>query len=222
LFNPEREFIGARIRADIYGMTNPGNPELAAESAFRDATLTHTKNGVYSAMFTAACISWAFTSNDLEEIIRVGLSEIPANCRLAENICEVINVQQKEDNWETAYKNLLEKQASYHPVHAINNTIWMVLSILYGNGDFEKTICTAVMCGFDTDCNAANAGTILGIITGSSKLPTKWTYPLHDTLRSSVAEFADMRISDLAERTAKLVESTNARTHTRSETCYQN
>ena len=56
-FNPEREYIGARIRADIYGLTNPGIPELAAELAFRDASLTHTRNGIYSAMFTAACIA---------------------------------------------------------------------------------------------------------------------------------------------------------------------
>jgi len=204
--NPEREYIGARIRADIFGLMNPGNPELAAELTFRDASLSHTKNGIYSAMFTAACIAWAFVSSDIEEIIRVGLSEIPSNCRQAEAIREVIAVWQEVGDWETAYERLIEKYARYHPVHAINNTAWMVLAMLYGQGDFEKTICTAVLCGFDTDCNAANAGTVLGVLTGAKSLPTKWIDPLNDRLRSSAAQFAEMRISNLAKRTAALTE----------------
>lgn len=202
--NPEREYIGARIRADLFGLVLPGNPELAAELAFRDAALSHAKNGIYSAMFMAACIAWAFVTCDIEEIIQVGLSEIPANCRQAETIREVLAIRQKIDSWETAYQHLLQKYARYHPVHAINNTAWMVLAMLYGQDDFERTIATAVMCGFDTDCNAANAGTVLGLLTGAESLPTKWTDPLGDTLRSTVSQFAENRISDLAYRTTAI------------------
>jgi len=202
--NPEREYIGARIRADLFGLVVPGNPELAAELAFRDAALSHTKNGIYSAMFTAACIAWAFVTGNIEEIIRVGLSEIPADCRQAEAIREVLAIRQEIDSWETAYQRLLPKHARYHPVHAINNTAWMVLAMLYGQGDFERTIGTAVMCGFDTDCNAANAGTVLGLLTGAESLPPKWTDPLDDTLRSMVSQFAENRISDLAYRTTAI------------------
>jgi ADP-ribosylglycohydrolase len=206
VLNPEREYIGARIRADIYGLTCPGNPKLAAELAFRDASLTHTKNGVYSAMFTAACIAWAFVTSDIEKIFQVGLSEIPVNCRQAEAIREVLAIRQEIDVWETAYERLLDKFARYHPVHAINNTAWMVLAMLYGQGDFEKTVCTAVLCGFDTDCNAANAGTVLGVISGAEALPRKWTDPLNDILRSAVSQFSEMHISDLARRTAVLAD----------------
>lgn len=204
VLNAEREYIGARIRVDAYGLVAPGNPELAAELAYRDASLSHTKNGIYSAMFMAACIAWAFVTTDIQEIIRAGLSEIPSNCRQAEAIHEVLAIHGEVDDWETAYERLLEKCASYHPVHAINNTVWMVLSMLYGEGDFEKTICMATMCGFDTDCNAANAGTVLGILAGAKSLPSKWTDPLKDTLHSAVSQFAEMRISDLAARTAAI------------------
>jgi ADP-ribosylglycohydrolase len=147
-------------------------------------------------------------SRDIEEIVRVGLSEIPAECRQAQVIREVLQIHQEVDDWEAAYERLLEKCAAYHPVHAINNTVWMVLAMLYGEGDFEKTICMATLCGFDTDCNAANSGAVLGVLTGAYALPGKWTAPLKDTLRTAVGQFGEMRISDLARRTAALAEAT--------------
>ena len=207
VLNPEREYIGARIRADIYGLVCPGNPELAADLAYRDAALSHTKNGVYSSMFLAACIAWAFVTDDVAEVIRVGLSEIPAICRLAEAIRGVLALRPEAADWAATYARLLPAQSVYHPVHAINNTVWLVLALLYGEGDFEKTICTAVMCGFDTDCNAANAGAVLGTIIGAQALPRKWTDPLADTLRTAVAQYGDVRISTLARRTARLAET---------------
>ncbi len=206
--NPEREFIGARIRADMYGFIAPGKPELAAELAYKDARLSHTKNGVYSAMFMAAMIAWSFVSSDMEEIILIGLSEIPENCRLATAVRDVLDTWKETDEWEIAYEQLNLKYSAYHPVHAINNTVWLVLALLYGQGDFEKTICTAVLCGYDTDCNAANAGAVMGVTYGAQNLPPKWTEPIHDTLYSSLAQWRETRITELARRTARIAQKT--------------
>ena len=145
----------------------------------------------------------------------MGLSEIPAECRQAKSIRKVVATWKEEGAWERAYEGLLEKLASLHPVHAINNTAIMVLAMLYGQGDFEKTICTAVQCGFDTDCNAANAGAVLGVMTGAQALPGKWIQPLDDTLRSAVSQSNDLRISDLAKRTYVLAQ--NQRNRLRKE-----
>ena len=204
LLNPEREYIGARIRADVFGLVAPGSPELAADMASRDASLSHTRNGVYSAMFMAACIAWAFVCKDTEEIVRVGLSEIPADCRLARTTQAVLNQYRRTEDWREAYEGLLPEMAAYPPVHAINNHAWLVLALLYGKGDFESTICTAVQCGFDTDCNGANAGAVLGVMVGAKALPHRWIDPLDDRLRSSVAQFGELRIADLARRTTDL------------------
>lgn len=204
-FNPEREFIGARIRVDVYGLACPGNPQRAAELAYRDAALSHCKNGVYSAMFMAACTAWSFVTADVAEIIRVGLSEIPVNCRQAQAIRDALQLHQGIPDWETACDRLLAANVAYPAGHAINNTALMTLAMLYGGGDFEKTICLAVMGGLDTDCNAANAGTVLGVLTGAAALPSRWTSPLHDTLHSAVTPFGTLSLSALARRTSSLV-----------------
>ena len=204
--NPEREYIGARIRADIFGLVCLGMPERAAGLAYQDATLSHSKNGVYAAMFLAACLAWAYTTDDLGSILRAGLSEIPAGCRLAKSVQEVIALHDREPDWEAAYETLLPEMAGMHPVHAINNTVWMVLALLYGAGDFDRTLGIAVTCGFDTDCNGANAGALLGLIHGAQAIPAKWTAPLEDTLYFSLADWRETRISELARRTARLAD----------------
>ena len=202
--NPVREFIGGRIRADLYGFAAPGKPELAAALAYKDASLSHTKNGVYGAMLWAAMIAWAFVSQDIEEIIRVGLSEIPCNCRLAEAVQDTLAIYHEVEDWEVAYDRLLLKYGAYHPAHTINNTIWCLLALLYGRNDLTQALGIAAVCGMDTDCNCASVGAVLGVILGAAALPEKWTAPLEDTLNTAVSQFRELRISDLARRTARI------------------
>ena len=206
--NPEREFVGARTRADMYGYVAPGKPELAATLAYKDATLSHTKNGVYSAMLMAAMIAWSFVTDDLEEIIRVGLSEIPRNCRLAEAVNEVLEVQRTSDDWELAYEQLILNYGAYSPIHTVNNTAWVILALLYSDGDFSRALGLAVACGMDTGSNAASVGSLLGLLRSSIRIPTHWTAPLEGTLCTGLAQFPTAWISDLARRTAILAEKT--------------
>ena len=204
--NPYREWIGAQIRADIWGYVTPGMPELGAEYAYRDAALSHVKNGIYGEMFVSAMISTAFTTDDVVEIIETGLSEIPGSSRLAEAARNVLDWSKEHDNWQGAWDRVMKEYGGYHTVHTINNAALVLLGLLYGSGDFERTIVLSVMGGLDTDCNGATAGSIIGAILGAEALPGKWIDPLDDRVKSVVLGFTDMRISDLAKRTCAVRE----------------
>ena len=202
--NPYREWIGAQIRADMWGYVTPGNPELGAELAWRDACISHTKNGIYGEMFVAAMLSAAFATSDVEEIIRAGLSEIPARSRLAEAVNDILGWW-KEDNadWEKALDKVYGKYGHYHPVHTINNALLVCTGLLYGGLDFGKSIGIAVMGAWDTDCNGATTGSIVGLMLGAKALPEKWVCPLQDTLETGVQGYNLVKISELANRTAR-------------------
>lgn len=203
--NPYREWIGAQIRADCFGYVSPGWPELGAELAYRDAALSHVKNGIYGEMFVAAMISAAYVARDAEEVIRIGLSEIPERSRLSEAIRDVLEMRGSIQDWEEALDVIYRRYGHYHPVHTINNAAIVAASILYGNGDFERAITMAVMGGLDTDCNGATVGSIMGILVGAEGIPERWKSPLNDTIRSFVLGFDGSRITDLSERTFALL-----------------
>jgi ADP-ribosylglycohydrolase len=204
--NPFREWIGAQIRADAWGYANPGHPERAAEYAFRDASLSHTGNGIYGAMWAAAAIAGAFVTDDPRQIIQIANSEIPATCRLVEAVNRAVEAAERFATWEDAWDHLMVGlgYGQYHGAHVINNTLLIVLGLLHGKGDFGRSICIAVMGGFDTDCTGATLGSILGARIGASALPVAWIGPLNDTLKSAVFGYDNSRISLLAQRIAAI------------------
>ncbi len=202
--NPYREWIGAQIRADMFGWTSPGDPYRAAKLAFKDASLSHVKNGIYGEMFVAAMIATAFFSSDPVEIVKTGLKYIPKRSRLYEAVKYTMEIAISNENWEDVWDTVMERYGGYHPIHTINNAAIVVLSLICGGGDFEKSITIAIQSGFDTDCNGATVGSIVGVMRGANVLPSKFVEPLRDRLDSYIPEFAHSRISDLAKRTLRL------------------
>jgi ADP-ribosylglycohydrolase len=208
--NVYREWIGAQIRVDLYGYINPGNPAKAAEMAWRDASISHVKNGIYGAMWTAAMLAMAAVTDNRQEVIKAGLGQIPANCRLAEDIRSVLNWYEENVNFDTVVERIHQKYDESNPhhwCHTLSNAMIVAASLLYGEGELEATIGLAVISGFDTDCNAATAGSIVGMQKGARSLPEKWVKPLNDKIRSGVDGFGIVSLSHLAERTMKLIEN---------------
>jgi ADP-ribosylglycohydrolase len=202
--NPFREWIGALIRADVHGWTNPGNPAAAAEQAHRDATLTHTRNGVYAAMFTAATIATAATgTHDIHACLRTGLTVVPPRSRLAAAITHAIQLAQSHKDFDTVVDELHATHgATHHWVHAIPNTALIAAALTHADGDFTGSICRAVSGGWDTDSNGATAGSIAALLTGDpATLPDRWTAPLKNRLATSVADFDGTGFDTLAHLT---------------------
>lgn len=205
--NPFREWIGAQIRADIFGYAAPGWPEKAAELAFRDAAISHDKNGIYGEMFVAAMIAAAFVCESAEDIIAAGLGEIPQNCRLAEAVRDTLTWCHEEDDWEAVFEKIFKGYGHYHGVHTINNAALVVMGLYFGDVDFEQGIVSTVRAGWDTDCTGATVGSVLGIKFGATALPDKWVGVLNDRLLSAVRTENDNKISDLAARTVEVAKA---------------
>jgi ADP-ribosylglycohydrolase len=199
--NPFREWIGAQIRADIFGYVAPGWPERAAELAFRDASISHDKNGIYGEMFVAAMIAAAFVYEDVGDIVAAGLGEIPKNSRLAEAVRDTLEWCQHEEDWEKVWEKISEHYGHYHGVHTINNAALVTMGLYFGAKDYEQGIVCTVRGGWDTDCNGATVGSVLGVKFGAAALPDKWVGVLNDRLKSAVGGENDNKISDLASRT---------------------
>ncbi|MFD5708856.1 ADP-ribosylglycohydrolase family protein [Streptomyces pharetrae] len=205
--NPYQEWIGALIRADIHGWTCPGAPRQAASLARRDAVLSHTGNGVYGAMWAAALISAAFTAPSVRDALDTALTVVPASSRLARTVRRVISLHDTRMTWEDTLATVSEETAGPHWIHVVPNAAVLTAGLIYGDGDFTRTIALTVRGGLDTDSNGATAGSVAGVLNGARAIPAQWTEPLRDTVRSAVFGFDGVRISELAERTLRLAES---------------
>ncbi|MGW0700571.1 ADP-ribosylglycohydrolase family protein [Streptomyces sp. NPDC002867] len=203
--NPFREWIGAAIRADAHGWTNPGDPAAAAEQAYRDAVLTHTANGVYSAMCTAAAIAAAAGGTaDVHEAIAAGLTVVPPRSRLARAVRFGVRAARAEADFDRAVDLVHAAYGSYHWVHALPNAALLAAALTHAGGDFTGSICRAVSGGLDTDSNGATAGSLTGLLAGHpDRLPDRWTAPLKNRLSTSVAGFDGTGFDTLARLTLK-------------------
>ncbi|MGW7526362.1 ADP-ribosylglycohydrolase family protein [Streptomyces sp. NPDC054783] len=202
--NPFREWIGARIRADMHGWTNPGDPAAAAEQAHRDAVLTHTANGVYAAMFTAAVIATAATQGqDVHACLRTGRRVIPPRSRLAGAVDHAVRLAEYHEDFDDVVDELHARYSpAHHWVHAIPNTALLTAALTHADGDFTGSVCRAVSGGLDTDSNGATAGSIAGLLAGEpAALPERWRAPLKNRLATTVADFDGTGFDTLAHLT---------------------
>jgi ADP-ribosylglycohydrolase len=202
--NPYREWIGAMIRVDAYAYASPGDPTAAARLALADASLSHTANGVYGALWAAALIAAAFTASDMREALATAVRQVPPSSRLAEALRGVAELHRDGLDWEHARDVLEERHGTLSPVHTINNATVVAAALLWGEGDFTRTVGLAVQGGWDTDCSAATAGSAFGAMHGAGALPGRWIEPLGDRVRSALFGFDGVRLTDLAERTYAL------------------
>lgn len=211
--NPFREWTGALTRADVHGWTNPGDPAGAAEQAHRDATLTHTANGVYAAMFAAAVVATAAADHpagsgtgtggqDVHACLRAGLAVVPPRSRLARAVRHAVRLAHEHEDFADVVDAIHARHADVHWVHAVPNTALIAAALTHADGDFTGAICRTVSGGLDTDSGGATAGGIAALLAGSpTALPERWTAPLKNRLATSVGTFDGIGFDTLARLT---------------------
>ena len=173
--------MGAAIRSELWACLAPGDPDLAAKFAYEDACIDHDGAGIDAEIFFAVLESLAFVESDIRKLISAALERIPADSKLAEGIRAACSLWDSTHDWRHVRDVLFDRYASEARTSVLINIPFTVLALLSGNGDFGKTICDAANCGMDTDCTAATAGSILGILDPDC-IPEKWKAPVGDAL----------------------------------------
>ncbi|RIQ12671.1 ADP-ribosylglycohydrolase family protein [Jiangella rhizosphaerae] len=200
--NPFRDWIGAQIRGDVFGWARPGDPAGAAALAWRDAVLSHTRNGVYGELFAAAACSAALVASSVDEVLDAGLSVVPPQSRYAEAVrfARALPAAHGGD-WEAVVDAVEARYGHLHWVHVLNNAALVVAALVHGGGDYERSITAVVSGGWDTDSNGATVGSIVGALTGAAALPERWIAPLRNRLSTTLAGFDGIGFDELARRT---------------------
>lgn len=188
--NPYVQWIGADIRSDPFAYMAPGWPERAARMAYQDAYLSHRRNGIYGEMFFAAAQSAAFAVNDALEALRIGLTEIPADCLLAHDLRWALEVAPNLRDYRDGREAVDQRFGAMHPVHTNNNACLTVFGLALGKGDVTETLSQTVAMGLDNDCTAATAGSIAGAIAGIEGVDARWTVPFHNRMLTYMREDA--------------------------------
>ena len=177
--------MGCPIRSEIFACVAPGLPRLAVRYAYEDAIVDHAGGeSVYGEMFNTAVESAAFLVADLNDLLDIGRSYVPDGTKTALAIDAARQAHAGGLDWKAARKKVLDATPHYNSQYSPINMGFQAIGLLYG-GDFAEAICIAVNCGYDTDCTGATVGSILGILLGKNKLPTKWTEPLGDVIATN-------------------------------------
>ncbi len=181
------EQIGAQIFIDGWAMLWPGDPERAVDWAGRAASVSHDGEAVYGAQMLAAMEAQAFVEQDIETIIDTGLALIPRDSILYRMIQDVRGWYAGEPDWHRTRAKIAQMYGydRYKGVcHMVPNHAVILLGLLYGQGDFHRSMRVVNTAGWDTDCNAGNLGCLLGIRGGLTAFTggPDWLGPLADRL----------------------------------------
>ncbi len=199
---------GAWIRSEIWACLFPGSPDEAVEFAYLDSCCDHSGEGIYAEVFTVAIESAAFVEKDIRKLIKTALSKIPQDCRIARSVKLACELYDKKADFKDARNALVKDSEDLGWFQAPANIGFTILGLLYGEGDFSKSVCLATNCGDDTDCTAATAGALLGIIYGRSGIPSKWLEPIGESIKTvAINPFGldvPKTLGELSDRVLKL------------------
>lgn len=204
--NPFCQWIGADIRSDPWAYIAPGYPEKAAEMAYRDAYLSHRRNGVYGEMFFSAAQASAFAVDNAVDALRIGLTEIPRECALYKDIEWALIEGKDITNYMDARKAVDERFKGMAGAHTNNNACLTVFGLMIGGNDVTKVISETVAMGLDNDCTAATAGSIVGAIVGKKGVPEHWYKNFNNTVYSYLNGQEEFKLDDLITRFTKQAE----------------
>ncbi|MFP4457280.1 MAG: ADP-ribosylglycohydrolase family protein [Clostridia bacterium] len=201
--NPYKEWIGAQMRGSICGMLYPAKPLKAAKLAFLDGQISHFNNGVLGEVFNAVMTSIAFYAKDVDQIIKQSFQYIPKDSLYYEVITKSYRITKESSNYMQALEKLEEEFYQYNLVHAFPNIAIEIASMIYGKGDYSKTLDLLVRAGLDVDCNAAQVGNILGVL--NANVEKRWVEPLNKSFKTYLRKYKEISLREVSDWTVRLI-----------------
>jgi ADP-ribosylglycohydrolase len=202
--NPYREWIGALIRGDVFGMASPGDPGEAARLALVDARLSHVGNGLYGELWAAALVAAALAAERIEEAMAQALRVVPARSRLAETLRSITGLHASGAGYVEALDWVDRELGQYSWVHTLNNGALIAIALLWGRSFIEATG-ISIEGGRDTDSTTATVGCVYGALHGASVIPPDLLVATPVCVRSAIRDFDRITIDELVRRTLALV-----------------
>jgi ADP-ribosylglycohydrolase len=201
--NPYNDWIGAQIRADVYGWVCPGDPTRAARLAAVDASLSHVGAGIEGAVFVAAAGA-ALADRPLDRALSTALDELASDGEAAAAVRLGLELAGNADG----DARIRERYAGLSPVATINNLALVVWALASHEQDFDAAIGDVVAAGLDTDCNGATVGALWGLSEAGAALgiPEHWTRPWGGRVGVSLAGMAELSLDELVDRTVALTD----------------
>lgn len=195
MYNPHADDIDFQIEADFIGMITPGLPNVGSEISDRIGHIMNYGDGWYGGVYIGAMYSLAFVCQDIPTVVSEALKTIPEGTKFHNCISDVIRFHKKYPNdWKQCWFEIQKRHNldvgcpegvwNCFNIDAVINSAWVVMGLLYGEGDFGKTMDISTRVGDDSDCNPASAAGILGVMYGYDAIPSEW--------KGGVDKIADM------------------------------
>jgi hypothetical protein len=180
--------IDFQIESDFIGLMCPGLPRAAQDFAERVGHVMNYGDGVYGGVFFGGMYAAAFFEKDPRKVVEAGLAAIPPGSKYAQVIRDALKWSAENPDWKETWQLIEDKWDKDDPcpagalrpfnIDAALNGAYVALGLLYGKGDFDRTMEVAMRSGQDSDCNPSSAAGILGVMLGYKRIPAKWTAPL--------------------------------------------
>ena len=201
--NTHADDIDFQIEADYAGIMAPGMVNSAVKYTDEIGHIMNYGDGWYGGVYVAAMYALAFVTDDIPFIVKEALKTIPAQSKYYKCMADVIKWWEKyPDNWHITWALANEKYGydigcpsgfnSAFNIDAVINSAYIIIGLLYGNGNFYRTIDISTRCGYDSDCNPASAGGILGTVLGFNKIPEYWKTSIYEV------EDIDFKYTDIS------------------------
>jgi len=208
-FHPCAGAIDYQIEADYAGLIAPGMPDVVIALGEKFGRLMNYGDGVYAGQFVGAMIAEAFFEKDVMRLIETGLRAIPKESLYAGMVRDMIQWHKEnptawEKTWELAEKKYnQDKNYNISDLDVKREGAWVLMGLLYGQGDLDQTMIISCRCGFDSDCNPSSSGGVLFTMRGTSNLPDKYCKRLDETKIFSHTAYSFPRLLDVCEKLAR-------------------